>query len=95
MMANKPGKSMSHMSHERLPFQIKAVKVRIPATTPAVIVRKPEKCRDPVVTEINSTTNKIISPADHQPSFVWGFSKKWLEVVFITHLQLHRSTQAG
>src|SRR3989304_1656365 len=73
---NRPGKSISHISHERSPFQINAIKVRIPATTPNVIVRKPEKCRNPVVTEKNRTTNKISSPTDHRPSFVWGFSVK-------------------
>jgi hypothetical protein len=69
-MANKPGKSMSHTSQERSLFQAKATKVTIPAMTPKVIVRKPEKWSKSFVTETNNVTNRIVNPTDHHPNLL-------------------------
>ena len=84
-MANKPGNSINHTSQERSRFQINAIKVTIPAVTPSVMVRKPEKWINSLVTETNSAAKRSASPTAHHPSLVRGIPRKGFNVVF-THV---------
>lgn len=71
-IANKPGKSMSQINHERSCFQMIAIRARIADAIPKMIVSMPEKTRKPVNEEMNSTVNKADHPTAHHPSRVCG-----------------------